>query len=187
MELLPSFKEEKTQKFTTIVLTLVAVIFFGLFALSPTLSTIAQLQKELSDDQAVDQALQTKINNLSTLQDKYAQIEQDIPVVLSAIPQKPDVPLVMAQVQALMNKYNLTLTTFQTNQVVADTNLPPKKFYSYNFNFSADGNYSDISSFLSDVTNFQRILTVDSLTVTKKSDIGNSLQVSIRGTVYFKQ
>ena len=70
-QMLPDFKEERTRKFTTLVFTLLALSFFGLFAISPTLSTIANLNKQLSDNEFVDSQLQNKINNLYTLQQDY--------------------------------------------------------------------------------------------------------------------
>ncbi len=61
LELLPDFKSEKAQKYTTIILSLSASIILGIFAVSPTISTIANLQRQLEDDKFVEQKLQEKI------------------------------------------------------------------------------------------------------------------------------
>jgi hypothetical protein len=53
-EKLPDFKEKKIQAFITIALTLIALSFFAIFAINPTLSTIANLQKQ-SEDTFVEQ------------------------------------------------------------------------------------------------------------------------------------
>ncbi|MGA2968093.1 MAG: hypothetical protein ABSD69_02925, partial [Candidatus Levyibacteriota bacterium] len=45
LELIPDIKREKAQKYITIVLTLTTAIILGVFAINPTLSTIANLQK----------------------------------------------------------------------------------------------------------------------------------------------
>ena len=54
------FKKDRTQKVTTLAMTLIALSFFGLFAINPTLSTISRLQKELEDAKFVDQHLKGK-------------------------------------------------------------------------------------------------------------------------------
>ena len=40
-------KNKRAVQFTYLVLTIIALTFFGLFAINPTLSTIAKLQKEI--------------------------------------------------------------------------------------------------------------------------------------------
>src|SRR3989344_8503364 len=91
-EYLPDLKKEKTQKYSSIIFSLISLSFFGLFAINPTLSTIAKLKKELSDAKFVDSELAEKIANLSSLQEKYNIVEQDIPFVLAAVPKNPQIP-----------------------------------------------------------------------------------------------
>src|SRR5947208_1901500 len=79
--------EKKTQQVTSLIFTLVALSFFGLFAISPTLSTIAQLQKELSDSKDVYQKLVQKIHNIAALSAEYSKLEQDIHFVNETLPQ----------------------------------------------------------------------------------------------------
>jgi len=64
-ELVPNFKQEKTQKFTTVILTLIAFAILLIFAINPTLSTIANLQKQLDDAKFIKEKLDQKINDLS--------------------------------------------------------------------------------------------------------------------------
>ena len=56
-ELLPDLKKEKTKKYSSIIFSLISLSFFGIFAINPTLSTIAKLRKELSDTKFVDEQL----------------------------------------------------------------------------------------------------------------------------------
>src|SRR4051794_1976618 len=80
LKLLPSIHDERTQLITMLIFTFVALSFFGLFAINPTLSTIVELKKELSDSQFVDQQLTNKINNLESLQQRYNLLGPDLPV-----------------------------------------------------------------------------------------------------------
>lgn len=186
-ELLPDFQNEKAQKFTSLVLSIVALSFLGLFAINPTLSTIARLNKELADNKRTDQQLQQKISNLSILQQKYGSLQDDIPFVLSSIPGNSDAPSLLSQLQSVAKSTNLTITSLQSFQVEAvGSNTTNKKYSSYSFSFSGNGSYEDISRFISTLLNMQRIISIDNFSISR-SNQPELLQITLRGTAYFKE
>src|SRR3990172_232382 len=85
-DFIPYFKREKSQKYLTIILSVSAAIFFFIFAINPTLSTIAKLNKQISDSEMVEQKLSQKVNNLSSLSQEYEKIKPDLPVIMDTIP-----------------------------------------------------------------------------------------------------
>lgn len=189
LDLVPDIKQEKTQKFVTIALTLTASITLGLFAVNPTLSTIANLQKQIDDNKFIEEKLQQKINNLSVLQQKYAEIELDLPVVYSAVPQTPQIPLLVGQIQSVASSSNVKLSNFQAFQAdVSKGAVAGKKFSSFDFSLTAQGNYQDILGFMDNLVRFQRIITVTNISIGKATGFNTtSLQVNIKGTAYFKE
>lgn len=189
LELMPDFKQEKTQKYITIALTLIASIILGIFALGPTLSTIASLQKQLEDDKFVEQKLREKINNLSVLQQKYASLEKDLPVINDALPKTSQIPLLTAQVQAIANESNVRITNYQTFEAeVSHQAVSTKKFASYNFTVTTQGTYQDMKIFLDKIVNFQRIVAIDSITITKVTGLNTTdLKLTVKGIAYFKE
>lgn len=189
LDLVPDFKQEKSKKFITIVLTLTASIILGLFVVSPTISTIANLRKQIEDNKIVEEKLQQKINNLSVLNQKYSDLEADIPVVLEAVPQTSQIPLLVAQIQAVANESNVKLNNFQTFRVdVSQGAIKGKKFSSFDFTLTAQGDYQNMLNFMNNLVNFQRITTVTNISVSKATSFNNSsLQLNMRGTAYFKE
>lgn len=186
--MMPDFKEERTQKFTTLVFTILALSFFGLFAINPTLSTIANLNKQLADNTFVDKQLQTKISNLYTLQQSYAAIQPDMPYVLNSIPKNPQVPLLVAQIQAVAQSSGITITGFQTYEVqVPDPSTPKKSYYAFTFSISANGTYDSISKFVDSVIKMQRIISINILSISRNIGDGPPYQLDFKGTAYFKQ
>lgn len=183
-QLLPNIKEERLQRFTTLVLTLIALSFFGIFAISPTLSTIAELRKELEDNQFVDQQLQQKISNLTALQSQYANLQTDLPTILATIPTTPDVPLLAAQIQAVAPQ-GVAIQNIQTFEVEIPK-IKSQTYLSYSFSLTAEGSYSDVNKFLVSLSTMQRIVTIDILSLTKKS-IGDTLVLTLKGKAYFMQ
>jgi Tfp pilus assembly protein PilO len=188
---MPDLKQERTKKFTTVVLTLVATIILGLFAVSPTLSTIANLQKQIDDSTFVNQKLQQKINDLSTLQQKYANVQSDLPVITDAIPTSAQIPLLVAQIQTVAQNASLKLDSFQTFEVdLSKVTVINKNYSSFDFGLSAEGSYQQITDFLDNLTNFQRIITIANISVSKSNNTNNTngtLQLNVGGATFFKK
>lgn len=190
LQLLPLFKEEKAQKFITLALTLFTLSFFGIFAIGPTFSTISKLNKELEDNRFIDEQLKQKINNLSILQEKYAGLQNDLPEIFSAVPKNPDAPIFAGQVETVARNSNIKILGLQVYEVEAvSQSRNNKKYTSFNYNLSAEGNYSNISQFINSLIRMQRITTVDTITVTNTSkDLSeNKLRLTIKGSSYFKK
>lgn len=186
--LLPDFKEEKTRRLSSIVFSLLALSIFGLFAINPTLSTIAKLKKELSDNKFVDQQLAEKIENLSSLQEKYNIIENDIPTILAAVPKDPQVPLLMGQLQSIAGKTGIEITRLQSFQVeVASSSKNRKKYSAFFFSVSGLGTYENLTNFISALSNMQRVISLDTLSINRKGNQPGNLQIDVRGVAYFKE
>ena len=179
-------QKETTRSFVTLALTFGALSFFGIFAINPTLSTITDLQKQLSDDQQVDQQLKTKISNLSSLEAQYNQLGDNLTNIYNAVPQNPQAPLLTAQIAALANKNNLTLTSYHVEEVQLAATHNQSKTQSFTFTLQAQGNYSDMLKFSSQIATLSRIITLESMEIGRDNQ-SNNLILTIRGRQYFKQ
>lgn len=185
----PLIKEKNTQAFTTISLTLIALSFFGYFAISPTITTIAQLQKQLADSKVVVKNLTEKINNLSLLQNKYSELADDVPSVLKVVPQNPTIPLFLGQIQAVALASNVTLSRLQSLEVEL---TKPKEtgpgFSTFTFSLESEGSFADIQKFISSLISFERIISIDSLSLSRDQQQGQVFfHLSVKGDAYFKK
>jgi Tfp pilus assembly protein PilO len=189
LQLLPDFKEEKARKFITLVLTFITLCFFGIFAIGPTFSTISKLQKELEDNKMVDDKLKQKINNLSILQGKYAELQGSLEDIYSAVPKGPEVAIFMGQLEQIAKINNVDLISVQTFEVqaVAKENVS-KRYSSFNFNLGVEGSYDNINNFLKTLAGMQRTVSLDSLSINNVYDQqrGMILRLGIKGVTYFK-
>ena len=186
LKLLPDMNQGNNRMFIMISLTLGALIFFGVFAINPTLTTIADLEKQLQEQTQVEQQLRTKIANLSSLQQQYSQLEPRLQSIYTAVPRSAEAPLVTAQINALAEKYNLTIASYRISEVeLAKTGLSDKKTKSYVFNLQAAGNYQDMLDFSDAITKIDRIITLESMSVSRDART-NQLQLTLRGRQYFK-
>ena len=187
VEMLPDLKQEKTKQIAVLTFTLVALAFFGLLAINPTLSTIAKLKKELADSKFVDGALQEKITNISLLQKSYADIENDLSYVTDAIPTTAEAPLLAAQIQGLAQEKSVEITNLQIFEVeVAKSTEGSVNYNSFSFSLSATGSKEDVLAFIEDLGKMQRVVTFDSISFTSDQSSSDSLQVNLKGLAYFK-
>jgi Tfp pilus assembly protein PilO len=189
LELMPDLKAEKNEKLVTIILTITASIILGVFAVNPTLSTITSLQKQLDDSKFFESKLQEKIQNLTALDQRYQEIQSDLPLVFEAVPQTSQISTLAATLQAISSLSNVQIITLQTLQVdLSKQALAQKKYSSYKFELTGQGNYQDLIAFLDKLVNFQRIVTINNVSIVKSITLKETvLQVNINGNVYFKQ
>lgn len=184
---LPYLNQERSQKFFGIVLTLLALSLFGFFAINPTISTILKLQKELSDSKFVYDQSEAKIKNLSLLRNQYADLQNDLPIIIDAIPFEPNVHLLFAQIQTIARESQITIKKLQNFEVevLKNSKIPGKQYYSYSFSIAGNGTFPNISSFVSMLTAMQRIIDIGVFSITNQQ--GQSLGFDIQGTAFFQQ
>jgi Tfp pilus assembly protein PilO len=187
LKLLPNMQQENTRIITMLIFTFAAMTFFGIFAINPTLTTIVDLKKQLADSQYVQEQLRTKINNLSTLQQRYNEITPDVPVIFSAIPDTPSAPLFVGQVETLAKQAHLSVTSLRVSEVqlITQKNTASRNA-SFSFQLEATGTYEDMLTFAKLLSQMNRIVTVESMGIAKDTK-QEKLLVTVRGREYFKK
>lgn len=189
LKLLPNLQKENTRIITMLIFTFVSLSFLGLFAINPTLSTIIELQKQLDESQFVHQQLITKMNNLSALQQQYTNLSGDLPYVYDAIPQTASVPMLVGQLSSLAKQSNIHVNAIQITPVVlsdAKLTISSKTYASFAFSLDAEGSYEQMQTFVKSLEDFNRIVTVEDISLLKNPK-SNNLLMTIKGREYLKQ
>lgn len=179
---LPGFKNEKNKQYLAITLTLSATMFFALFAINPTLSTISKLKKEIEDNNLVEQRLSQKISNLSTLSQEYVSVKEDVPFITDAVPEKPEVTQLTAQIQSVANSSNVLIKDLKISPL--ELNNVATSQGRLEFSLSASGAFDSLTSFLSSLTKMQRAIEIESITLGQGSEQSD---ISLKGGAYFKK
>lgn len=183
--IMPYLKNTKNQNYVTIFLTIGASIFFILFAINPTISTIAKLKKEISDSKLLDQKMSEKINNLSALTSEYPKIENDLSYIKDAVPQKTDAPNLIGQMQKLAEESGVSIGNIEISPINLTSGNPAVN--SFNFTVTIGGQFNDYSRFLDYLVGMQRALTVDSVLINKVQSDNHAVTATIKGSAYFKK
>lgn len=181
----PKIEDRQTSAYFMLILSFFSLSFFGIFAIRPTLQTITQLQKETSDSKDVLRKLQEKKGNLLKLQAQYRTLENDIPIVYTALPNQIEAPSFLLKMRTLANLNTLSINSLQIAKSPLSrdkTNLSP--IFS-TFNLTASGSYKNINNFLVGLTSLDRIATFDNIEVLRgRATQDDNLTLQLTGKIY---
>jgi Tfp pilus assembly protein PilO len=179
--------QERLMGSSYIVLSLFAVAFFSIFAIYPTLGTIANLKRQYDDNIEVDQKLDQKISALSSLEQQYTELSQtSLPLIMNAIPQSPEIPSFTRKVESLAKTHGITLNFLNVGEVeLFPAEKLQKGFSALEFSITAEGAKEATNAFTKDVLSFDRIITLESQSRAEGEEAEHS--VSITGKIYFNK
>lgn len=188
LALVPTLKEKKTKQFTTLSLTFITIAFFGFFAIAPTFGTITDLQKQLDDSKFVNDSLQKKIANLTTLQTKYTQIQPQLDPVFAVVPTTPAIDTFVGQLHQLALQTNIQLNRVQTLPIdLSPITLSKTPYLAYAFTIELQGDLPSIQNYMIQLGGFNRLITFDTIDYTRVGKIDSTFRSTIRGKTYFKE
>ena len=190
------YQKKQFQVYTGIIMSVVAVIFFLVFAIRPTVLTISNLVSEIKTQRKVAQQLQNKINSLSLAQSNYQQIKPKLPLINETLPNSTDFPKLIRQIEALGRKNNVVVKSIQFDNVslIGEgeaveglTQTKTKDVQAFDFNFTAAGQYHELKSFLEDLNSLQRLVLVNNYLIqTSKREAGLVLSLEAKACYFEK-
>jgi Tfp pilus assembly protein PilO len=191
--LLDFYRKPVAQVSLELFFSVIAVIFFTIFAIQPTLVTMSDLVKELDEKREVDQQLSQKIAALSTAQTTYLQVVNQIPLLYQSLPLRPKLAESLLLIEKTASDRLLVIDNISVRQVPpevdADLSQSSSKRSTLPVIVSMTGSYPDISLFLQDLTNLRRLFTIESVTFNRTDDRGNDgLNINITlGLPFYSQ
>ncbi len=176
-----------------LILTILAVTFFAMVAIKPTLETMANLIKQIDDRKAVDQKLSLKIAALSTAQSELANKQLASQVLDIAVPSTPSFPLLLKQIEKAATENGVTISTLLTQTVPIERDpatVTTTDLESIPLTLTVNGSYEGILGMLATLTNMQRVLVIDRIDIlppTEKDVAVLNMSVSIRAFAFGSQ
>lgn len=162
-----------------ILLSLITISIFSIFALRPTILTIAELIKEIESKEQLVDRLDSKIETITQAQILYDRERNNILLLKESIPQEPETDNLIYQLEGLVEKNNLkaqSLGIGETTILGASTNNPTnnpqdKDDVSYiPFNIQLTGKFTSLHSFIADVEKLSNPIKILKSTIMSKKD-----------------
>jgi len=175
-----------------IILSLITVSVFSIFALRPTLLTIAELIREIQAKKSVVTKIDEKISNLSKAQILLDQKRVEVDILNFSIPKGPDPDIFARQIEGLSIKHNSPLVNMTLNKATilgrqsdnkpqSDETLPED---SNQINFSVStaipiDQYTALGNFISDLENLRRPIKIDKVTINANKEEDQIMLISV--------
>ncbi len=190
LNMLTQYRERSDWKaYLEILMSLVTVSVFAVFALKPTIITIAELISQIEEKKTTVAKMDAKILNLSKAQNLYDRERSNIGLLISsAIPQTPNSDIFARQLEALSSKHQIAITGISLGKstIVGKTIAPVTETANpttqgldpiaaankLNFNFTATlpiDNYQSFVEFLKDFENLRMTPSIKTVGVSLES------------------
>lgn len=170
---------------TIFTLFVTAILIF--FAIKPTVETILVLQKKLAQSEEVLQKVTEKANNLSLGKKNYDDLDQAIKEkIAAAIPDTISLKSAIQTLEQIASINDASISALQIQPLVVSTKDDNQvgSLTEISFIFNTEGNYLNLIALLQDLNLSSRLISIDSLSLSKASE-GNSLIMSLSGKAYY--
>lgn len=147
-----------------LVFSILAVIFFAIFAIKPTLQTMSELVKEIEDKKALDSQLAQKIASLNTAQAQYQKFSSQFYLLDQAIPKTALLVESLKIVEKIASSNNLVIQGITISSVpeeIVKASADKSKRETLTFNVDVVGDYLNIRQFADDIMASRRMMLID--------------------------
>lgn len=163
-----------------VALSLVLLIILLLFALRPTLLTIASLVNDIDTKKEIHAKLEEKVSNLQKMVQSYQQIQDKLPILEAAIPSSPEFSKWGQYIQSSASASGFILESLRLEKIAM---VGTSGLSSFDFTISGKGSYSQIHDFITNLEAARRINWLTDVTLTKNQE--GVLVISLKGQVFF--
>jgi len=184
----------------TLVLSLLVMAVFIAFALRPTLVSITSLKKTIAESQKTSQTLKTKVKNLQAASAQYETIVSMLPKLNASVPNKGvDYSGFVKAVEAMADQTGVMLDSESLGASILFSRLSTPFFHDkthsaieLKFQIGTTGSYPQLQSFLNQLLQWERILMLESFSISPTNVRGNAsdatkanLKLEISGNAYY--
>lgn len=154
------------------------ILFFAIFAIRPTMITMSDLLKEIDDKKQLDQQLSKKIAALSTAQQVYLELEDQLYVLDQVLPNSPQLVNSLKVIEKSASELDLIIAGISVNEipeekVIQGVALEKRKRIDVPANIALKGSYPTIRQFVEKLKNYRRSFVISSLTFNTQQARGN--------------
>ena len=169
-----------------LILSIVLVIFFAIFAIRPTLITMADLVKEIADKKELNQQMDLKLASLATAQEQYELYQSQFYLLDEAIPRRLDLVRSLKKIEKLASEGQVVIDQMSLAEVpetISEEMLSgnfadyQREFVAINIELAAD--YLRIRELIEKIMNLRQVIVVDQIAIDRKTE-SNDLSAQLR-------
>lgn len=161
-----------------LLLTVFTILIFAVFAIRPTLTTIAELVREIDDQKIVLEKMEEKAAALASAQQAFIRERESIVLLNEAIPAELEVQSLIEFIEATATSHKLPLSNLSLREVVYEKLVYDEDtLVEIPFTISTEADYEVLHAFLTDLLRLPRYIVLDSMSFSEPRNNGNEDQV----------
>ncbi|MCX6786885.1 MAG: hypothetical protein NTU85_03690, partial [Candidatus Kaiserbacteria bacterium] len=171
------------------------IIFFVIFAIRPTVTTISSLVGDINAKEIQQTQLKTKINQIIKAQDLYSQVQGKYSLIAQGLPDSPSYYQAANQIHGATSISSVSVTGLSF--VLTKTgNSPTDHLNSYSVPISFPASFSQTTTVLDNLLQNRRLLQIPSISFSllnpASASVGSSntvspgnITASFNATIYY--
>lgn len=178
------------QAYSMVIFSLLALAFFSIFAIKPTLTSFFDLQRQIADAKTLDQELTTKIRSLLRVQEEYYRIREDLTMIDEALPVEPEFSALLQKVERVTADEQAPVISFTTEDFSllkeGGTHITPDdNIGQVTFSLQTDASYIHSEALIRRLINVRRMILMQRIELISQ-DRSNSptIQMEITAQAY---
>lgn len=164
------------RKYLELILSMVTIALFAIFAIRPTILTIIDLNKEIREKQETLSKLSQKIKDLQGGSNTLQVESTRLPIILQAVPDKASPEILIKHLETLAEQNSLKIMSIAASDAVligSDSYIKrstegkslPDNASQLPFTITLTGDYSNLYSFVNNLQNLRRPVQIDSFAI----------------------
>ncbi len=181
----PVIRAPFVRTYGSLILTIVSLIVFIVFAIKPTIETILILQKQLSNQHQILDKLNQKSKNLSLGRKNYLDLDQNTKDKINgSVPASPAIGELTKNLENAAKSGDASLSAIQFQSFTINQPQKTKTLAEIPFTYNVEVSYSTALSVLSNLKKLDRLISIDQFSL-NKLESGGRLLLSISGEAYY--
>jgi len=186
------YEQPSVRVSTALLLSVFTIIFFIIFAIRPTLTTVAQLIRKIEDQKIALEKLDAKATALSQAQQAYQENLSKIELLNQAVPEDYAVQDLIKYIEATAAYHQLPLKAILVNDVLYAASDSAKavkttqedqsdlEFPNIGVMVSLEENYPNLRDFANDLVNMPRMVALQEISIFHPDEEGEEKTTDIR-------
>lgn len=187
-------KDKSKKNSIELVLTTLTIIIFGIFAIKPTFTTIAELNQNIETQTIILEELQEKTLKLSMVKSEIERESTKLPIINQAIPNEAKLSELMIQITSLASESevainNINFSNYNPKEYVKNTptgssDSTTPQWGEVTLMIDVTGDFSKLRNFWDKFENLRRLIITDSIQF-KIDDSTEELRLLVNSRVIF--
>ena len=172
-------KKQNIKTFIELILTLVAVTVFSVFALKPTAIAIGELVNQIKAREELVVQMDAKIKNIQIAQANVQTNKDKLALLDTALPIGPSPQDLIRQLEGVLGTSNTSIIGISLSdiQIVGiNKNIVSGETPAVEFSFSISGQYQNIVKLLNSIENTRRPNILSSVTISPEDSSDNAVE-----------